>query len=489
MSENKQEKKEEKQNLKNQEIISNEYYEECKNHNYKINDFYTLYKYLKDEELKIQFKGLVGMRKLCQEEYKKETSKTFFNVLINNFMNFIKDYPEEFQNESLISMINIEKINYKVNNKIKITKDCELIDIVLSKIKNIKNSNIKLSTFNNYLKYIQIIIKDINILEYMIKKKLIDDIITIIKDYINEPDIIITCIKISTNLFKKNANFNLDSKLLSFDEKDIKKPEDIIRIEVDLMDKYPENTKLIKNILKSMHEFILVDKPERLNLLIDLNILQRIIQLVDSKDGNIILFSLRIIGDYAMNNDSFYTQQLINLNALDQLKKTLRKDFDINIRKESSFTLSNIAAGTQEQVKKLYEEDFYPIFYDIIKNEEESPIKTNCLWALYNFSSIKNQDYLEKLVENGYMKIIVDRFDIDHEEILACSLEALDNFLNLGKKLRNPAINNFIENEINSLEIFNAIKKLKKTNEEDLCQKKVNYILTNYFGVLDSNNL
>ena len=156
------------------------------------------------------------------------------------------------------------------------------------------------------------------------------------------------------------------------------------------MDKYPENTKLIKNILKSMHEFILVDKPERLNLLIDLNILQRIIQLVDSKDGNIILFSLRIIGDYAMNNDSFYTQQLINLNALDQLKKTLRKDFDINIRKESSFTLSNIAAGTQEQVKKLYEEDFYPIFYDIIKKEEESPIKTNCLWALYNFSSIKN---------------------------------------------------------------------------------------------------
>ena len=37
----------------------------------------------------------------------------------------------------------------------------------------------------------------------MIKKKLIEEIITIIKDYINEPDVIITCIKISTDLLKK----------------------------------------------------------------------------------------------------------------------------------------------------------------------------------------------------------------------------------------------------------------------------------------------
>ena len=216
----------------------------------------------------------------------------------------------------------------------------------------------------------------------MIKKKLIDEIITIIKDYINEPDVIITCIKISTDLFKKKENFDLDSKLLSLEEKYIKKPEDIIKIEIDLMDKYPENAKLIKNILKSVHRFILVDKPERLNLLIDLNILQRIVQLIDSKDGDIILFSLRIIGEYAMNKDSFYTQQLINLNALNQLKKTLKKEYDINIRKESSFTLSNIAAGTQEQVEKLYEEGFYPIFYDIIKNEEESPIKL-IVYGLY----------------------------------------------------------------------------------------------------------
>ena len=258
------------------------------------------------------------------------------------------------------------------------------------------------------------------------------------------------------------------------------------------MDKYPENIKLIKNILKSMYQLTLVNKPENLNLLIDLNILQRIIELIDSKDGDIIYCSLRIIGNYAMNNDSFYTQQIINLNALDKLKKTLKKEYDIinkNIRKESSFTLSNIAAGTQEQVTKLYEDNFYPIFYDIIKNEEETSIKINCLWSLYNFSCIKNQEIIERLVENGFIKIIIDRFGIDHGEILACSLEALANLLDLASKLRNPANNNIIENEIKTLEVFNEIKKLKKDNEEDLCQNKVDFILTTYFGVLDVNNL
>ena len=87
------------------------------------------------------------------------------------------------------------------------------------------------------------------------------------------------------------------------------------------------------------------------------------------------------------------------------------------------------------------------------------------------------------------MKIIIDRFNIDHEEILACSLEAPDIFLNLRAKLRNLVNNNFIENEINTLDFFNAIKQLKKNNNEYLCQNKINDILTKYFGVLDVNNL
>lgn len=489
MSENKHEEKEEKK-LINQVIISNEYYEECKIKNYEINDFYQLYKYLKDDEPKIKFKGLVGMRKLCQKEYKKEYSKPIFNILINNLMNFIKDYPEEFQNESLISLINIEKINIR-ENKIKIKEECELIEIVLSKIKNTKNSNTKISTLNNYLKYIHIITKDENILKSMISKNIIDDIITIIKEYKNEPDIIISCIKISSNFFKKNENFDSNSQPPSLDEKDIKKLEDIIKIEIDFMDKYPDNIKLMKNILKSLNEFTVNDKPENLNLLIHLNILQRIIQLIDSKDSDIIYYSLKIIGNYAMNTDEFYTQQLINLNVLDKLKKTLNKENDNlnqNIRKETSFILSNIAAGTQEQVTKLYEDNFYPIFCDIINNEKESSVKINCLWALYNLSNIHNEEYIEKLIENGYMKIIVNRFYIDHNEVLACSLEALGNLLQLGTKLRNPANNNFIENEVKNLNLFNALKNLQKSNNEDLCQKKVNFLLQTYFEILNYNN-
>ena len=49
------------------------------------------------------------------------------------------------------------------------------------------------------------------------------------------------------------------------------------------------------------------------------------------------------------------------------------------------------------------------------------------------------------------MKIIVDRFNYDDGEVLACSLEALGNLLEYGKSIRNSAINNIIDNEINNL--------------------------------------
>ena len=87
------------------------------------------------------------------------------------------------------------------------------------------------------------------------------------------------------------------------------------------------------------------------------------------------------------------------------------------------------------------------------------------------------------------MKIIVKRFNIDHGDVLGCSLEALDNLLKYEKKIRNPAIANIVQNEVNNLDIFNSIINLKKTNTEDICQKKVDSILVNYFGIEDINKI
>ena len=190
-----------------------------------------------------------------------------------------------------------------------------------------------------------------------------------------------------------------------------------------------------------------------------------------------------------MNEDSIFTEKLLEINVIDILKKFLDKKYEEKIRKESSFTLSNIAAGTQNQVVKLYESNIFPILSDIIITEPESDIKINCLWTIYNFSCIKNKEYLDELVQNGLMKIIIDRFNVDKGNTLGCSLEALDNLMKYYKNIKDPANVNCVELEIINLDIFESIKNLKKNNNEELCQNKINNILRDYFGVADPNSI
>ena len=176
------------------------------------------------------------------------------------------------------------------------------------------------------------------------------------------------------------------------------------------------------------------------------------------------------------------------------MKRTLKKEYDnLNqeIRKETSFIISNIAAGNQVQVCALYEDNFYEILTDIIKNEKESQCKSNCLWALYNFTCIKNQLYIKEMVQKGIIKIIIDRFNIDQGKLLACSLEALCNILEFGKQAKNPIINNIVEKEVKELDVFNAVKNLKNNSneEEEIYQGLIKKILTKYSRMYNINNI
>ena len=144
-------------------VITDQYYKNCRENQYNLNDYVNLFKDIKRKNPLIQFKGLVGMRKLSNEEKKKNEPKKMFNVLINSLFNFITDYSEEFQYESLICLINLEKINIKLDEKIKGTPNDILLDIIISKITNAKN--VKINLLNKFLKYTYIILNDGDILQ------------------------------------------------------------------------------------------------------------------------------------------------------------------------------------------------------------------------------------------------------------------------------------------------------------------------------------
>ena len=454
----------------NSVVITDQFYKNCRENDYNLNDYVNLIKYIKGKDPLIQFKGLVGMRKLSNEEKKKNEPKKMFNVLINSLFNFIMDYSEEFQYESLICLINLEKINIKLDEKIKGKPNDTLLDSIISKITNAKN--IKINVLNTILKYTNIILNDSVILQKMISKNLIELITNILKDFNNEPNIIKNSLKILCKLY--------DNK--SVPNETINNSFNMVPIIDDIINKYQDKIKLLIHSLNVLYELTYKGTEIILNKIISLNMLQKIIQFMDHDNEDIIFYSLKIVGNFAMKEDSFFTQKIIEFNVLEGLKKTLTQEYKENIRIESSFTISNIAAGTQEQIITLYQNNFDVLLIDIINNEEESKIKTNCLWALYNFTCIKNGQYLEELIQKGLMRIIIGRFKKDEGDILSCSLEALDNLFKYEKQIGNPAISNVIRNEIDNLDVFNELKNLKENIVDETGLNKLNSLLINYFG-------
>ena len=470
LEQNKSEESSNDETKTNSVVITDQFYKNCRENDYNLNDYVNLIKYIKGKDPLIQFKGLVGMRKLSNEEKKKNEPKKMFNVLINSLFNFIMDYSEEFQYESLICLINLEKINIKLDEKIKGKPNDELLDSILSKITNAKN--VKINVLNTILKYTNIILNDNDILQKMISKNLIELLTNILKDFNNEPNIIKNSLKILCKLY--------DTKSIS--NETINNSINMVPIIDDIINKYQDKIKLLIHSLNLLYELTYKGTEIILNKIISLNLLQKIIQFMDHNNEDIIFYSLKIVGNFAMKEDSFFTQKIIEFNALDALKKTLSQEYKENIRIESSFTISNIAAGTQEQIIALYQNNFDALLIDIINNEEESKIKTNCLWALYNFTCIKNGQYLEDLIKKGLMSIIIGRFKKDEGDILSCSLEALDNIFKYEKLIGNPAISNVIRNEIDNLDVFNELKNLKENIVDQTGLTKLNALLINYFG-------
>lgn len=466
------------ENKKIEVIIAKEYYQQLENNEYNFNDITELLKDLKGKGPLNQFKGLIGLRKLCEEDKKANDSKYNYNELLPNFFNFLKNYPEEFQYESLKCLINIEKINF---NKFMCIRGIppeeanELINIIISFITN--RDNFKLNIFIPAIRYLSIL-SNINnpnsnqISNILYNEKIKDKILDIIKSIPDDLKIIKKCIK---GLYKicKQKDFN---------ESYIKISEDVIPMLSDIINNNPNDIELIIWSLRLMTTLtqsncsgIILDK------IIDLNFLQNIIELTNIENNDVIYYSLRIISNFAMNEDSKFTDKILEVNVLEILKKFLDKQYIAKIRKESAFSLSNIAAGTQEQIIKLFKSDVFPILYDIITIETESNIKDDCLWTIYNFSLLKNKEYLDNLIQGGLMKIIVDRFNIDTGNVLYCSLEALDNIMQFDQKVKDPAIVSITENQIINLNVFDALNNLKNSNHEELCQTKINNILKKHY--------
>ena len=208
-------------------------------------------------------------------------------------------------------------------------------------------------------------------------------------------------------------------------------------------------------------------------------ITRKLVQLVDSGKETVIAGALRVLGSFVSGNEE-QTQAVIDagvlgvtLNVINGQKKTLRK--------EMCWLLSNIAAGTQKQVRTLTTTTDLAAKLVAMSVQAEWETRKEAIRAVSNIFSNGNDLCTSLLVKCQGIQAMVAA--LDEPEMILVALDAIENILDIGEwKGYGYAIFCYECGGIDKLE------ELQNHMNEEVYEKALQ-IIDRYFGEEEATNV
>ena len=173
---------------------------------------------------------------------------------------------------------------------------------------------------------------------------------------------------------------------------------------------------------------------ERIQGVVDCGAVPLLIKLMGStQKATIMTPALRTVGNVVSGNDKC-TQHAIDNNLLSVLSELIvhRKKA---IRKETCWALSNITAGTKDQIRAVAE---HPgLLANIIahvRQGTEWDVRKEAAWAAANMVNSLSTEIVCKVVDAGFISPLSALLEVADSKIVMVALEALDAILKTGRK-------------------------------------------------------
>lgn len=156
---------------------------------------------------------------------------------------------------------------------------------------------------------------------------------------------------------------------------------------------------------------------------------------------------------------------------------------------QACWTVSNITAGTKEQIQCVMDSGLIPPLIALLSSAEFD-IKKEAAWAISNATSGGTADQIKYLVENNAIKPLCDLLTVADVRIITVALEGLENILKIGQQERSipggVGVNPYAQ-MIEDADGLDKIEHLQDHPNEDLYEKAV-HILETYFDVDDGED-
>lgn len=161
----------------------------------------------------------------------------------------------------------------------------------------------------------------------------------------------------------------------------------------------------------------------------------RLVELLMHNSWRVNKPALRAIGNIVCaEEDTDYTQHVIDCGAVANLA-ILVEHSNREIQKEACWTLSNIAAGTAEQIQHVLDSKSMPPLVALARAVDTDPeVKSEACWVVLNATSCGSDAQIDFLVKEGCVPVLCEL--LAESSMVVMALEGLERILQVGDDAR-----------------------------------------------------
>lgn len=218
---------------------------------------------------------------------------------------------------------------------------------------------------------------------------------------------------------------------------------------------------------------------DKIDAVIEASVCPRLIELLLHPSPSVLIPALRAVGNI-VTGDDVQTQTIIDHQALPCLLNLLTNTHKKSIKKEACWTISNITAGTNNQIQHVINAGIIVPLIELLQTAEFD-IKKEAAWAISNATSGGSHEQIKYLVSQGCIKPMCDLLVCPDPRIITVCLEGLENILKVGeseKTMGNTGDVNPYAQMIDDAEGLEKIENLQSHDNNEIYEKAVKILET-----------